>query len=84
MNVDTWIGGCKVRAFPWVDGETIFFNVQYFAPGQSIDRPPVWDKTVYIKNNSAGQRVVREFTHTLVNYICMLTIVDGTKVVLTF
>lgn len=58
MEIDSWIGGCKVRIFPWIDGETIYCNVQYYRPGQSLSQPPVWDKTVYVKDNDAGRRVV--------------------------
>lgn len=72
MNIDTWIDGCKVRSFPWVDGKTIFFNVQYYVPGQSLSEPPVWDRTVYIVDNAEGRRAVREFTHTLVTHISTL------------
>jgi hypothetical protein len=68
MEIDKWINGFKVRSFPWIDGKRIYFNVQYYAPGQSIERPPVWDKTVYITDNEAGQRLVYDFTHTLVEY----------------
>jgi hypothetical protein len=42
MELDRWIGSYKVRAFPW-NGKRIYFNVQYYAPGQSIEKPPVWD-----------------------------------------
>ena len=83
MEIDDWIEGYKVRSFPWVDGKTIYFNVQYFAPGQSITQPPVFDKTVYITDNPAGQRMLRDFLHTLVEYISRMQIADGYKVVLT-
>lgn len=59
MEIDTWVEGYKVRSFPWVDGKTIYFNVQYFAPGQSIAQPPVFDKSVYITDDAAGQRLVK-------------------------
>lgn len=48
MDFEKWISGCLVRVFPWVDGKNIYVNVQYFRPGQSISRPPAWEKTVYI------------------------------------
>ncbi len=51
MELDRWIGSYKVRSFPWIDGKRIYFNVQYYAPGQSIEKPPVWDKTVYVTDN---------------------------------
>ena len=69
MEIDKWISGYKVRSFPWIDGKRIYFNVQYYKPGQSIEQPPVWDKTVYITDNAAGKRLVNEFTDSLVNHI---------------
>ena len=66
MEIDKWISGCKVRAFPWIDGENIYVNVQYFAPGQSIHQSPAWDRTAYIHNDDSGRRFVFDFTHTLV------------------
>lgn len=83
MEIDDWVEGYKVRSFPWIDGKRIYFNVQYFAPGQSISRPPVWDKTVYITDNPAGQRILNEFLHTLVEYVARMQIREGTEVVLT-
>lgn len=70
MEIDRWIGSCKVRAFPWIDGKSVYVNVQYFAPGQSICKPPVWDRTVYIQNDDAGHRFVFEYTDTLVEAVC--------------
>jgi hypothetical protein len=72
MEINKWIGSYKVRAFPWIDGKRIYFNVQYYAPGQSIEKPPVWDKTVYVTDNEVGRRLVYELTDSLVNHIaCM-------------
>ena len=51
MELDTWIGSCKVRAFPWIDGKRIYFNVQYYKSGQSVEKPPAWDKTVFVTDN---------------------------------
>lgn len=84
MKINEWISGYKVESFPWVDGKTIYFNVQYFACGQSIEQPPVWDKTVYITDNEAGQRLVHDFTDSLVNHIARMQIPkNAAKVVLT-
>ena len=83
MEIDKWFGCYKVRSFPWVDGKHIYVNVQYYAPGQSIQRPPVWDKTVYITDNPAGERLVCEFTDSIVNHIAHMQIPEGAKVVLT-
>ena len=83
MELDSWVGGYKVRAFPWIDGKRIYFNVQYFKPGQSIRKPPVWDKTVYITDNPAGQQLVSDFTHSLVEHVAKMQIADDTEVTLT-
>lgn len=55
MEIDKWIGSLRVRAFPWIDGERIYCNVQYFIPGQTIEKPPAWEKTVYITDNPEGR-----------------------------
>lgn len=83
MDIDRWIDGYKVRSFPWVDGKTIYFNVQYFAAGQSIEQPPVFDKTVYITDNEAGKRLISDSINSLVDYVARMTIQSGTKVVIT-
>lgn len=83
MEIDTWIAGYKVRSFPWIDGKTIYVNVQYFAPGQSIDRPPVFDKSVYVTDNDNGKRLVSDFLDSLVNHIARMEIPHGHKVVIT-
>jgi hypothetical protein len=83
MNIDKWIGPCKVRSFPWIDGKRIYFNAQYYAPGQSVEKPPVWDKTVYITDNAAGRRIVYDFTHSLVEHVAKMKIAEGTEVILT-
>lgn len=85
MKIDKWVGSYKVRAFPWVDGNLIYFNVQYYSPGQSLDRPPMFDRTVYITDDSAGRRLVFEYTDTLANYVANLQMkaVPENKIVLT-
>jgi len=83
MELDKWICSCKIRSIPWIDGKRIYFNVQYYAPGQSIEKPPVWDKTVYITDNIAGRRLVHEFTDSLVNYIVGMKLEDNVEITLT-
>jgi len=82
-EIDKWIGSYKVRAFPWIDGKRIYFNVQYYAPGQSVEKPPVWDKTVYITDNNAGRRLVYDFTDSLVNHIARMRLKEHVEVTLT-
>ncbi len=83
MEIDKWVSGYKVRSFPWIDGKRIYFNVQYFRPGQSIEQPPAWDKTVYVTDNTAGRRLVHELTASLVEHVAGMTIADGTEITLT-
>ena len=83
MELDKWIGSCKVRSFPWIDGKRIYFNVQYYAPGQSIEKPPIWDKTVYVTDNNAGRRLVYELTDSLVHYVTGLDLKANNETTLT-
>lgn len=83
MEIDTWICGYKVRSFPWVDRKTIYFNVQYYCSGQSLSKPPAWDKTVYITNDAAGRDMVENFTASLAEHVANMAIPVGRKVVIT-
>lgn len=83
MEINRWIGGYKVRSFPWIDGKTIYFNVQCFAPGQSLSQPPAWDKTVYVTDNPAGRSIVRDFTDSLAQHVAGIDIQPGMKIILT-
>ena len=83
INIDTWIEGYKVRAFNWIDNKRIYINVQYYKPGQSIESSPVWDKSIYITDNPEGQRLVNDFTHSLVEHIAKMQIKKGIEVTIT-
>ena len=50
MEIDRWVGPYRVRAFPWIEKNLIYFNVRCYAPGQSLEKPPVLDQTVYIND----------------------------------
>ena len=82
MKIDRWVGAYKVYACSWSD-KRIYFNVQYYTPGQSIAQPPVWEKTVYIINDDAGQQLVFDFTDSLTEYVANLRIPDKTEVIIT-
>lgn len=84
MEIDRWFGPYAVRAFPWIDGgKRIYFNVMLYPHGMSPQSvSPIFDKTVYIVNNSAGRRLVFGFTRTLINYVEQLEIKPGTEVIL--
>jgi len=83
MEIDKWILGYKVRSFPWIDKKSVYLNVQYYAPGQAISKPPVWDKTVYITDNVAGQNMIEQYIDTLVEYVSKMKIPKDYKVVIT-
>lgn len=83
MEIDKWVAGYKVRSFPRMDGKRIYFNVRYYAPGQSIAKPPAWDKTVYITDNAAGRRLVQDFANTLTEHVARMSIAAGTDVTIT-
>lgn len=83
MEIDAWISGYKVRSSPWIDGKTIYFNVQYYRPGQSLSQPPVWSKTVYITNDVAGRDMVENLAASLTEHVANMEIPVGRKIVLT-
>lgn len=83
MELDTWVCGYRVRAFPWIDGKRIYFNVRYYKSGQSAEQPPVWDKTIYITDDAAGKRLVFEFTHSLTEHVAKMRIPDNAEVTLS-
>ena len=69
MRIDKWVSGYKVDACPWIDHETIHFCVAYYKPGQSIQQPPVWEKTVYVTDNENGRRMLAERLHSFVEFV---------------
>jgi N-acyl-D-aspartate/D-glutamate deacylase len=83
MDIDKWVRSYKVRVFPWIDGKRIYFNVQYYAPSQSIQKPPVWDKTIYIIDNKNGRNLVNNFLDSLVEHVAKMVIQENTEVVIT-
>jgi len=83
MELDKYINGYKVRAFPWIDGERIFFNVQFYASGQSFEKPPDWDRTVYVTDNDNGKRLVYENTSTLIEHVAKMHIPKDVEVTIT-
>ncbi len=83
MELDKWVGPYKVRSFPWIDGKRIYFNVQYYVPGQSVEKPPAWDKTVYVTDNEAGRRLAYDLTDTLVNHIAHMQLKEGAEITLS-
>ena len=81
MNIDTWINGYKVRAFPWIDGKTIFFNVQTFRPGARINDPET-DKSVLIADDDNARHVLSAYLNTLASAVNQMNR-TGTDVIIT-
>lgn len=65
-RIDGWIAGCKVCAFDWIDGETIYLNMEYYAPGSSLSCQPLKERTYFIKKNDAGEYRMENFLHSIV------------------
>lgn len=83
MNYDGWIEGYKVQIFPWIDDELIYVNVQYYQGGQSLERPPVWDRTIYLKDDDGGQWLLNNRLHSFINAIANMNIPPDARVVIT-
>lgn len=77
MEIDDWIDGYKVRAFPWIDGKNIYFSVSCYTPGQALSQGPAWEKVAYITYDETARRAMREWLHTLVRAIAGLKIPEG-------
>lgn len=76
VEVDGWVRGYKVRVFPWIDGEHIYCNVRYFRPGQSMYKPPVWDRSVLIDDTESGRRFVGDYLDTLVSLVSSMFLAE--------
>lgn len=79
-----WIGSYKVETMDWIDGKNIYMNVQYFIPGSSTMKPPLWEKTVYIADDKKARNALRNFEETIVEYISRLKIPNGGHALISF
>lgn len=82
MYFEGFIDGYLVHIEEWYDG-TIYFNVRYFKPGQSMSQPPVFDKSVYITDNDKGRYMVKNFKSSLAQFVARMEIDLENKVVIT-
>ena len=82
MYFEGFINGYFVHTEKWYDG-TIYFNVRYFRPGQSINQLPIFDKSVYITDNDKGRYMVQNFKSSLAEYVARMDIKPEHKVVIT-
>ena len=83
MNFEKWVDGYKVHVMDWIDGKSIYINVQYFKPGSSLSQPPAMEKTAYITDNKKGRNMVQNFLSTLVNFIASSHVAAENRMVIT-
>lgn len=67
INIDTWEAGCKVRAFDWIDGKSIYLHIEYFAPGQSLSKPPAREKSVLLGKSEETEYRLKNYLNSIVN-----------------
>lgn len=67
INIDTWEAGCKVRAFDWIDGKSIYLHMEYFAPRQSLSKPPAREKSVLLEKSEETEYRLRNYLNSIVN-----------------
>ena len=82
MYFEGFIDGYLVHTEEWYDG-TIYFNVRYFKPGQSMSQTPILDKSVYITDNDKGRYMVQNFKSSLAQFVARMEIDPENKVVIT-
>ena len=73
INIDTWETGCKVRAFDWIDGKSIYLHMEYFSPGQSLSQPPIKEKSVLLEKSEETEYKLRNYLNTIVDHIMFST-----------
>lgn len=66
INIDTWEAGCKVRAFDWIDGKSIYLHMEYFTPGQSLSNP-VREKSVLLEKSEETEYRLKNYLNSIVN-----------------
>lgn len=64
INIDTWVAGYKVRAVDWIDGKSIYLNIEYYKPGASLSQPPAVEKSFLIPREEEVK--VQNFLHSIV------------------
>lgn len=83
MDLEKWVDGYRVHVMNWIDGKSIYINVQYFKPGSSLSQPPAMEKTAYITDNEKGRNMVQNFLSTLVNFIVSRNVATENRMVIT-
>lgn len=68
-EIDRWVSGYKVRAFDWVDGKSIYMNIQYFRPGSSLAKKPAREKSVLFEKTPENEDRIRNYTDSVVRAV---------------
>lgn len=55
MKIERWVSGYKAVAEDWFDGNSIYFSVEYFRPGQSVNSGPEWSKAFLIPKHEENK-----------------------------
>lgn len=66
MTYDGWVDDCKVRIFDWIDGRNIYMNMQYFAPGISLEGKPAREISVLIPKKD--EPMLQKYLHSVVHH----------------
>lgn len=67
--IEKWLENAKIEIFESPDSEWLHVTISQYSGGQSIERPPLWERTVYIKKNTEGRDFVFEYTDSLLHYV---------------
>lgn len=67
-DIRKWEAGCRVTAFDWIDGKSIYLHMEYFAPGQSLSRAPAKEKSVLLEKSEETEYRLRNYLNSIVNH----------------
>lgn len=68
IDIDKWEAGCKVRAFDWIDGKSIYLHIAYYSPGQSISSKPSKEKSVLLEKSEETEYRLRNYLNSIVTH----------------
>lgn len=71
MNIERWTSGYKATAQDWYDHKNIWFEVEYYKPGQSLSAPPVWSKSFLLPIENA--QTVQSYFDSVTNALARET-----------
>ena len=68
MDIDTWVGNCKVRVME-LDDSSYFLHLQYYNSGQSLVKPPSWERTYFIKKTENAEWFIKNRLNSIVSHL---------------